>query len=556
MGASTKTVGGGAATQTGNQFQGFLQQMMGGGGQNTPNGMPPLQSKPAGMPNDLWNHIRQQQSNQAQPGAQTAANSGGMFGQMVNNAASGNVNDQTGAGAALGQMINAGPNAGPQYSNPYQSQQFQGFNPTQLSTNYGGSGMADLSGFGNVGPTNQDVTQGMGQQGSSNFTSALQQLMQQGGNMLGQGGGYGNVGIGNVALQGQSNIDTNSPYIQAAQQAAERQMRLAVADNNARFGAEGASGLGTGAQFANSQLQAQYAPQLAMQIQQNIAQQQQQDLAERGTQANVALGNQGNQLQAGIANQNAGLTSAGQQQNLFSNLLGAASTGRAQDFQNQSTNRGMDISQMGLGLNQAQGNQGAALTQQGQMLSGMLQNQGMGNQFGLANNAQNSQNMQQNNANGMNMAGMANNFNLANAGNTAQYGLGTNQLNSNNYNQGQNNFMQALSQGLGVNAMGNQNQQNLLGQLFGANMQATGIGTPQAQTIQQPSAASQALGFAAPFITGGLTGGLGNMFGGGGQAPQLQQMPTLPPMNFQPQNTSWGSGPSTQYTGSLIPSWR
>lgn len=549
MGAQTRQVGGGAATGTANQFQGFLQQMMGGSGQQAQSGMPYMAQQPAGMPNQLWQHIQQQQNNAMQPQQQTGNTTGGMFGTLVNNAASGQVNDQTGAGAALGQQIAAGPQAGPQFQNPYTSQQFQGFNPSQLPTNFGGTGMADLSGFGNVGPTNFNVMQGYGQQGQSGFTNQMNQLMQQGGNMMQNGGGFQGVGAQNVSLAPATQIDTNNPYIRAAQQAAERQMMLATADNNARFGAEGASGLGTGAQFANSQLQAQYAPQLAMQIQQNIAQQQQQDLAERMGGANVGLQNAGNQLQAGIANQNAGLNAMGQQQNLFSNLLGAASTGRAQDFQNQGTNRGMDINQLGMGLNQAQGNQNAALTQQGQMMNAILNNQGMGNQFQQNNNQLNSQNQQLNNSNGMNMAGMQNQFNLNNAGNTAQYGLGTNQLNSQNYNQGMNNFLQSLGMGLGVNQLGNQNQQNLLGQLFGANMQATGIGTPQAQTISTPSAASQVFGALAPFATGLLMPGLGQF--GGAASTGLQQMPMLPAFNPQPQNTTWGMGPQSSYTGQV-----
>lgn len=444
----------------------------------------------------------------------------------------------------------------PTFANPYQNQQFVNPNVSQLPTNYGAgqTGMADLSGFGGIGPTNVNTSAGMGSTGQSDYGAQLQQLLAQSQGMLQGANSGGGANAQQYNLAPAAAIDLNNPLVAAQEQGMERQRQIAVADQRARFGADGSGSLGSGAQVAEGTLNAEFVPRSAQFLQQSIQQQQANDLANRSLGANVGLANAGNDLQGQIATMQGNLQGRGQANSFNSSLLNSqlssALQGRGQDFNNQATNRGMDISQMGLGLNQAQGNQGAALTQQGQMLQSMLQNQGMGNAFGLNAFNANSGNQQQNNANSMNNAGMQNQFNLNNAGNMAQYGQGTNSLNLQSAMAGQNNLLQALGMGQQQNQFNSSQQADIMRMLFGAFGQSNALGTPQAQSVTTPSPWGQALNAITSIGSSWLQGGGGNPFGGGGGNSQLPQMPNFG--GFQPTtgNGGWRPGQPTYQ-----PSW-
>ncbi len=550
MGANkVSTIGGGSATGTANNWNQFLGQQLGQTPQSQQGtqelqALQSMMSLPGANKAAIQNRINQiSQSNQAS----NAAAGPSAFQNLFNNAASGTVNDQSGSYGALQGMIQGGPGqmTAQPYQNPYTSQQFQGADLTKLPTDLfaGQNGMANLGQVGQVGPTNFDVMKGYGgQQATSQYDGGLAQILSQ----LGMGGS-GQVGSAQTSLDPARQIDTNDPYVAAQQQGLQRQKEIDAANLRARFGAQGAGALGTGAQFAEGNLRAAYAPQEASILQDAIRFGTQQDLAERQAKAGVGLQSNAQALQAAMASASNGLHG---QNMALSGLL----QGRGQDLNQLLANRGMDINQLGLGLNQAQGNQQAGIQQRGQDLSSLLQNQQQGNQFGFNAAAQNSQNQQNNNLNGLNLSQLMNNFNLNNAGQQAQYGQATNALNSNNFNQGQNNWLQALGLGNQQNALGNANQQGLLQQLFGAFGQANGLGTPQAQTSVQPSAGSQwaqgLLGLGGAALggpLGGMIGGqLGNMFGGGGmQSPvNLPGLGTSTPNTFNWQN-SIGMTPSS-----------
>jgi hypothetical protein len=554
MGANkVSTIGGGAATGTANSWNQFLGQQLGQTPQSQQNStelqaLQQMMSLPGANKAQIQNRISQLS---AQSQASNGAAPPSMFQNLFNNAANGQVQDQSGSYGALQGMIQGGPGqmTAQQYSNPYQNQQFQGPNLSQLPTDLfaGQNGMANLGQVGSVGPTNFNVMQGYGgQPATSQYDGGLSALLSQ----LGMGGS-GQVGANTTSLDPAKQIDTNDPYVAAQQQGLQRQKEIDAANLRARFGAQGAGALGTGAQFAEGNLRAAYAPQEASILQDAIRFGTQQDLAERQAKAGVGLQSNAQALQAAMASAQNGM----QGQNMaLSGLL----QGRGQDLNQLLANRGMDINQLGLGLNQAQGNQQAGIQQRGQDLSSLLQNQQQGNQFGFNAAAQNSQNQQNNNLNGLNLSQLMNNFNLNNAGQNAQYGQATNALNSNNFNQGQNNWLQALGLGNQQNALGNSNQQNLLQQLFGAFGQSNGLGTPQAQTSVQPSAGSQwaqgLLGLGGAALGGPLGGMIGNklggMFGGGGM-PAPTNLPGLG--SPTPNNFNWqsliGMTPSSSGSG-------
>lgn len=533
MGAQQRTVGGGSATPVANSFNNFLQGQL--GGTVDPYAAQKDQLRQSGMPVGMQQRImegwdRQAQNNSQQPGQQASA-----FQNLFNQAASGGITDQSGSMGALSNLIAQGSQGNGQFQNPYSSQQFQGANLGQLPTNMlQGSGMADLSGLGGISPTNVNVMQGFGQNGMSGLESLFRQSLSGGANPM-------MVGGSNVSMQ--PGMGYGEAYNTLGQDPlADRARMMAVADQRARFGAEGAGSLGTGAQTAEGNLNAQFIAQDASNRRGQAMQLMGQDLAGKQAGAGVDLQNAGLNIQAG--GMNAGNMLQGQNMNIQALL-----SGRGQDLSTMAANRGMDINQLGMLLNQAQGNQGAMLQQRGQDMSGLLQNQGMGNQWGQAGAQLNSQNMQQNNANNMNMAGMQNNFNLQNAGNTAQFGLGTNQLNSQIGQNNMQNFLQALGMGQQANQFGGNMQQNLLQMLFGGMQQSNALGTPQAQTVMQPSAGSQLLG-AGLGIGGALLGGplggmlggrVSNMLGGGGFTPQLSGLGGSGAMNWGGANMGIGA---------------
>jgi hypothetical protein len=536
MGAQTKQVGGGSATPMAGNFNNFLnQQLMGGGGpspqqQQLMNAQQHFQNmggqfgnRAAGM---LNNQIMQQQSNQQQPGQQSSAFQNGFNAMM-----GGNVNDISGAGGAIQQYFQ---NPSNQFTNQYQNQQFQGANLSQLPTNFGQgqTGMADLSGFGNAAQSNFNPMQQLRGVGDSQFNSMLMNMIQSGGQMQGQSGfgGGPSAGPGVELAPGMSYGDAYNTLGQDPLM--ERNRMKAVADQRARFGAEGAGALGTGAQFAEGNLNAELLAQDASMRRGQSMQLMGQDLAERSAGANVGLQGRGQDLQGSIAGMQGALQGA-QNMNQFNttnlgNLLSAAGQGRGQDFNSQLGMRGQDLSQLGMGLDQSMFNAGQQNNMQGNMLNAALQNQGMGNSFGLGAAGLNNQAMQNNNQNAMGMAGMQNNFNLQNAGSNAQFGNAAQQGNANF-------FQNMINQGMGMNQLGNQNTMGMLNQLFGGFGQANALGTPQAQMIQQPSQWGQLLN-AGLTLGGGFLGGprgmqAGNMFGQGmtgGYTPGMNvgQMPT------------------------------
>lgn len=528
MGAKTKQVGGGAATPVANNWNQFLNsQLMGGQQQGGPTGA-------SGAPGDpMTPFMNMAQSNAQQPFQQQQGFQGALQGAL-----GGNVQDMSGANAAL-QNYFKNPT---QFSNPYTQQNFQQANTSQLATNFGQgqTGMADLSQFQGPAAQSQFNTQAPI---NSQFTDMLSSMI--------RGGPQGQSGFEAAQAQPGVQLGQGMSYQQAYNTLGqdplmERERMRAVADQRARFGAEGAGALGTGAQYAESNLNAELAARDASQRRAQSMQLMGQDLADRQAAAQTALTGRGQDVQTALSNMQGRLQGA-QNLNQFnianqSNLLGAAGQARGQDLSTA-------LGQMGLGAQQAQFNAGQqnAMTQAQQQAA--LQNQQLGNQFGVNAAQINQQAGQYNNQNALQGAQMANNFNLANAQNQAQFGLGTNQLNAQQ-------LQNMIGQGLNLNQLGNANTMAALAQLFGGFQQSNALGTPQAQIMQQPSAfgqlANAGLQLGSAYLGGGgsfggIGRGLASLFGGGG-GPQ--------PVNiggFGSQGGGWTRGiPGGTYTG---PSW-
>lgn len=574
MGAQTKQVGGGANTGTAQNWNNFLnQQLMGAGAQAYSNSQQPQQQTSAfqnafggalgGQVNDisgaggfLQNYFKGQQQGGLPPGIDpqaVAANPQG-FAQWQKDAAF-NSNPMGTMSVTMANGSQPGANPMGPFTNQYNAPQFQGANLSQLPTNFGQgqSGMADLSGFGNAAQSNFNTQQNLGDPRSSGFDSMLMNMIGAGGQQQGQSG-FQAAGIG-AAPQLAPGMDYNAAYNTLGQDPLmERNRMKAIADMRARFGADGSGALGTGAQFAEGNMNAELNAQDASMRRNQAMQLMGQDLTERSTGANVSLQGRGQDAQVALGNMQGGIQGA-QNMNSFNvsnlgNMLSAATAGRGQDFSTGLGMRGQDLSQLGMGAEQSMFNAGQSNAMQGNMLQAALANQGMGNNFGLGAAGLNNAAMQNNNANSMGMAGMQNNFNLGNAGNTAQFG--------NAAQQGNANFLQnMISQGMGMNQLGNQNTMNMLGQLFGGFQQSNAIGSPQAQIIQQPSAFGQLMNAGLQLGGAWLGGGGGNPFGGGGQnpfggtgynpntgGPQFR-MPQ--PMNFSPfGQSSFTGGPLFQ----------
>lgn len=505
MGAKAKDVGGGAATPVAQEFNNFLMQQLTGKSLPT---QPQINPALAGLPgmDKIQNFINQQQSNAQQPMQQSTG-----FQQAFNGMLQGNVNDQSGASKALQQYF-GGQNQGipTNFANTFNGPAYQGVDLAQLPTNFGAgqTGQANLGGFGNAATANFNTQQPIGSQ----FTNQLQGMIGAGTNQLtNNNGGFNAAQIGSgVQLQPGMSIEDamaragNLPFNEIMRQ-------RAIADQRARFGAEGAGAMGTGAQFAESTLNADL---VARNQQEQFARGLNlmgQDLNERSTGANVGLQSRGQDMQTAIANMQGGLQGSQNQTSLLNQLLGAAGQARGQDLQTA-------LGQLGLGSQQSMFNAGQQNDMQNQMLNATLQNQQLGNQFGLGAAGLNNQAMQSNNANALNQNQFMNTFGQNNAQLNAQYGLGANQLNSQNQAQNNQMFQNMIAQGLNLNELGNQNQINMLAQLFGGFGQSNQLGTAQRQTVMQPSALGQVanagLGLAGAYLGGG--GSFGGLFGGGG----------------------------------------
>lgn len=360
----------------------------------------------------------------------------------------------------------------------------------------GGTGMANLAGFGNAAQSNFNTQAPI----QSGFNDMLMNMIQGGMQQQGQSGFQAaNAGAGVSLAPG---MDFGQAYQTLGQDPLmERNRQRAAADMRARFGAEGAGALGTGAQFAESNLNAELAAQDASQRRNQAMTLMGQDLAGRQAAAQTALGSRAQNVQTAIANMQGGLQGA-QNVNQFNTqnlgaLLGAAGQGRGQDLSTA-------IQQLGMGAQQGQFNAGQANAMQQAMLQGQLQNQGMMNQQGQFNAGQSNamqqammnavlQNQGMGNqfglgAQGLNLqAGQNNNLNaLQNAQLAAQFGLGTNQLNAQN-------FQNMINQGLNMNQLNMQGNQFGLAQLFNSLNQANQLGTAQRNTTVTPNPWMQGL---------------------------------------------------------------
>lgn len=495
MGVSNHVTPGTASTDTGNYFEKWLQS------QFTSNGRPP--------------------GSTASPGGSNATgglNSGNQFNNAFNNMLGGQLVDPSGANAAIAAGIHNGAGTfGQDFGNQYVNQTFNPASISQLSTDLlQGSGRADLSGVGNTVQTNINTNQGYGNTASSDFTNPLMSLLQQGQMMAGQNNvgsasaGQANIGPG-IALKDATQFDMNNDYFRALKQKQDYNTQTALANNNARFGAQGAGAIGSGAQLANSNLQSQNSANDVIALQQALQGLQQQDLAERGTAANVGLtsrgqdaqvgiANAGNTTSANIANLQAALQGQGQQNSLLSSLLGAAGSARGQDFQNMQTTNQQDILRTQQGLDQAMKNAGFTNDRNAQDLVALIQNQGLGNNYAVSSAAQNSQNQQNNNLNSINDTQFQNNFNQTNAQQNALFGQQANDLNSRNYQSNQTNYGNMLALGQNTNNTANNNTLNMLQQLFGSFNNSAQRGLPGTQNYQQGSAAGGAIGSLLPLI--------------------------------------------------------
>jgi hypothetical protein len=425
----------------------------------------------------------------------------------------------------------------PQFQNQFTAPQFNQAQTSALPTNFGAgqTGMADLSQFGNVAQSNFGINPLQSQ-----FTGQLQGLIgagQSAMNNFQNGGGFSAANAGaDVSMQ--PGMDFGQAYNTLGQDPLmERNRMRAVADMRARFGAEGAGALGTGAQVAEGNLNAELAAQDASNRRNQSMQLMGQDLNNRQAMAGVGLQNRGQNMQTSIANMQGGLQGAQNQISGFNaqnsalgQLLGAAGQGRGQDLQT-------GLGQQQLGANQSMFNAGQSNDMQQQMMNAFLQNQGMGNQFGLGAAGLNNSAMQTNNANNINTSQFQNTFNQNNANSNAQFGQANNALNSQNMtNQSQvNNQMlqNMIGQGLNMNQMGNANMMQMLQNLFGSFGQANQLGTAQRQTTVTPNpwgqAAQAGLGIAGTLLGGPLGGmagsALGGLFGGGNSVGPSAQLP-------------------------------
>jgi hypothetical protein len=318
--------------------------------------------------------------------------------------------------------------------------------------------------------------------------------------------------------------------------------------------------LGTGAQFAESNLNAAFNAQDASNRRNQAMQLMGQDLNNRQAMAGVGLQNRGQNVQTAIANMQGGLQDAqnqiggfNAQNNALAQMLGAAGQARGQDFQNQSVNRGFDVNQLGLGAQQSMFNAGQANDVMAQMLQGTLQNQGLGNNFGLGAAGLNNAAMQNNNANNINTSQFQNQFNQNNSQFGAQFGQANNALNSQNMTsqaQINNQMLQnMIGQGLNLNQLGNANTMQMLAQLFGGFGQSNQLGTAQRQNVVTPSAWGQAANMLTQLGGNWLQSGGGNPFGGGGNSFGGG----MPSGGWGSQGSGWTRGiPGGTYSG---PSW-
>lgn len=495
MGSKTKTVGGGNATGTANAFNDFLYGQLNPTGKDNSAEISQLTTIMNSGPPGINKGAIQQRINELTRQQSGSGGQPSMFQDLMKQFSSGNVPDISGSGQGIQNLISGGVNGfqQPTYGNTYNAPEYQGASLDKLFTGFGGTGLADLSSVNGIPNRGQiNTATGIGSVPTSGLDGLFKQYMS-----TVSANGAGGVGALETKLDPATVFDMNNPYFKAIKDSSTMASDRNAGELRARFGAQGAGSMGTGAQYAESNLRATEAPALTIAMQQALQGLQQQDLAERSTGANIALGSAGQNLQGQIANQNAGIQNS-------SNILQSLLTGRGQDLDAAGQARGQDINQMGLGVQQLLGLRGQDIDLRGQDIDSILRNQTIGNTFTQNNNDLNSRNTQTNNQNSIMTSQNRNDFNTTNANNTANYGLGANQLNSNNASNAMSQFMQALGMGQQGNQFSAGQQGDILRMLFSGFQQANGLGTPGAQTVEQPNPWAQ--------LGGLIVNGAGNYY--------------------------------------------
>lgn len=289
---------------------------------------------------------------------------------------------------------------------------------------------------------------------------------------------------------------TQDPAYQAIQDVSSRQRMKDVADLRARYGMMGNTA-SSGASLAESQYLAEANPRMAMQLSDLARQIRGQDLQQMGLTSQHLLGQGGLDL--------------GQMGELNRNILGRLG------IQSDLTRAGAGFGQQGMSdlLNYIQGTRGQDIGVRGQDIgaAGNIMDRNLINQqqSGMANAANIMQALLADQAARLS-AGQINTGNIMDLNRlNLQQGLGQNQFNQGIFgqlsqnvlnNQGMaNDWMKALgSFGINLQGLGMGGQQDLMNNFFRSFMQTQGIGTPQAQTVQTPSQASQWLGAASMFL--------------------------------------------------------
>jgi len=466
MGARVRETGGGANVGTSNAFNQFLGQQL------------------------------QAMSNAQQPFAQTSAAGQGIGGAL---GGQGGFQDLSGAGSAIQKYFEGGGGGGMADLSKFGTPQ------TAATSQVAGTGMANLDKFGNAvqaGGTGMSDLSGFGTAVQSNFNtqapinSQFNNMLM---NMIGQGGqsGFSAAQAGNqVQMTPQMNYQQaygtlgEDPLMQ-------RERQRAVAEQRARFGAEGAGALGTGAQYAESNLNAELAARDASMRRQQAMQLMGQDLAGQQAMANVGLQNRGQDVQTAIANMQGGLQGAQNMNAFAANAMQAAGQARGQDLNTA-------LQQLQLGAQQGQFNAGQQNAIQQAMMNAQLQNQQMGNQQGQFNVGQQNamqqamlnaqlQNQQLGNQFGQFNVGQQNQMNQFNAGQGNAMQQAMLQAALQNQQMGNQFGLGMLGQGMNMNQLGMQGSQFGLGQLFNSLNQANQLGTAQRNTTVTPNPWMQGL---------------------------------------------------------------
>lgn len=237
------------------------------------------------------------------------------------------------------------------------------------------------------------------------------------------------------------NYDVNSPEFQALKHMQDRQTSLDTANVRARFGAGGGSSLSSGASLAESQYLAEANPRNILNLQQMGQNMQQLDMSNRGLNAQTLL-----------------------------------------------SQRGQNVDLRGQDVNSATA---TSIASANNATQASIANAGNSNQFNLARMTAALQSMGMD-ADSAYRAAMANNNNMfgenqaRNAYDQSGYQFG---VNTGMANQGMKNQFALGQAGIGTQMAGLSQQgiSSILQQLFGSYNQANQIGTPQAQTVQNPS---------------------------------------------------------------------